>query len=156
MDEREVKKQYMKLEKKIQFAPYIENIERLKSSITPKKNMELKSLLVGASHHDGTLQEKSLELLKKKIDQLDSSMSKENQAKDEKMNQLMTRAKIQHSRSIWYRKLRNKYNKTKRFKKSNLTPIPEGSKETDSRSRSPWRTSIPRQRSKKKWFFGLF
>jgi hypothetical protein len=156
MDERDVKKEYMKLEKKVQFAPYVENIERLKSSITPKKNMELKSLLVGASHHEGSLQSKSLELLKKKIDQLDSSMSKENQAKDEKMNQLMTRAKIQHSRSIRYRKLRNKYNKTKKFKKSNLSPIQEGSKETDSRSRSPWRTSMPRQQSKKKWFFGLF
>ena len=55
MNEREVVRSYRSLQKDKEYKPYVENIEGVKSIVTPKKNMELKSLLVGASEKEGTL-----------------------------------------------------------------------------------------------------
>jgi hypothetical protein len=55
MDEREVKNDYKTLQKNGEYTPYINNIERLKSTISPKQNIELKAILVGASKHEGAL-----------------------------------------------------------------------------------------------------
>ena len=154
MDEREVKNEYKRLQKSGDYAVYVNNIERLKSTISPKQNIELKAILVGASNHEGALRTRSLQLLDKKIKQIDASMSKENKEKDEEAKQLMTSAKISHSQSIRRRKLGNKFNKTRRTQ--SLSPIKEGSRETDSRSKSPWKTvKSPRPKSSG-WFFGLF
>jgi hypothetical protein len=130
MDEREVKNEYKQLKKDDKFSHFIVNIERIKSSITPKKNMELKTLLVGASRHEGSLLKSSLRLLDKKINDIDSTISKEGME-----NQEMTKVKIQRAQSIRTRKLKKRFNKTRRFKK-NLSPIQEGSRESRSRSAS--------------------
>ena len=78
MDEREVKTEYKQLQKNGDYAVYVNNIERLKSIISPKQNIDLKAILVGASNHEGALRARSLQLLDKKINQIDASMSKEN------------------------------------------------------------------------------
>ena len=154
MDERGVKNEYKTLQKKGELTDYINNIERLKSTVTPKQNIELKAILVGASNHEGALRARSLQLLDKKIKQIDASMSKENKEKDEEAKQLMSSAKISNSQSIRRRKLRNKFNKTRRTQ--SLSPIKEGSVETNSRSKSPWKTvKSPRPKSSG-WVFGLF
>jgi hypothetical protein len=152
MDEREVKNEYKTLQKKGELTPYVNNIERLKSTVTPKQNIELKAILVGASSHDGALRVRSLQLLDKKIKQIDTSLTKESKESSERVNRLMTHAKIQHSRSIRLRKLKpKKFNRTRRPRRPALSPIKEGSRETDSRSRSPQKPPV-----KKGWFFGLF
>lgn len=156
MDEREVKNEYKRLQKNGDYAVYVNNIERFKSIISPKQNIELKAILVGASNHEGALRARSLQLLDKKINQIDASMSKENRERDEDARQFITGTKISNSQSIRRRKLRNKFNKTRRTQ--SLSPIKEGSKETNSRSRSksPWKTvKSPRSKSSG-WFFGLF
>lgn len=160
MDEREVKNDYKILQKNDEYTPYINNIDRLKSTITPKQNIELKAILVGASKHEGALKARSLQLFDKKIKQIDTSLSKESKESSERAAHLMTRAKIQHSRSIRIRKLKSKkFNRTRRPRQPALSPIIEGSKETDSKSRSksPWKTiTDTKPVIKKGWFFGLF
>jgi hypothetical protein len=153
MNEREVNASYRLLQKEEKFRSQIANIERLKKTVTPQKNMELKTLLVGASQRDGSLLTASLRALDKKINQIDTSMSKESMAHEEKTKQLIADAKIQRSVSMRNRKLKNKFHKTRRFKGPGLSPIREGSRE--SRSKSPWRT-IPSEPKKRRWFFVLF
>lgn len=153
MNEREVNASYRLMQKAEKFPSQMANIERLKKTVTPKQKMELKTLLVGASHREGSLLTASLRMLDKKINQIDASMSKESMAHEEKTKQLIANAKIQRSVSMRHRKLKNKFHKTRRFKGPGLSPIREGSRE--SRSKSPWR-SIPSEPKKKGWFFGLF
>jgi len=151
MNERETKNEYKVIQQEGKFAPYVANIERLKSSITPKQNMELKTILVGASKHEGSFKMSALKLLDKKIDQIDSSMSKENMENQEKTNQLATNIKIQRSRSLRPRSLRNKFNGTKRAKQSRMTPIQEGSRESSvSRSKGGKRMTQRSSKSKSK------
>lgn len=152
MDEREVNASYRLLQRAKKFPSQIANIERLKKTVTPKQNMELKALLVGASKHEGSLLTASLRTLDKKIDKIDSSMSKESMANEERVKSLTANAKIQRSLSIRRRKLNNKFNRTKRSRGSTLTPIQEGSRESG--SKSPWRT-VPSD-PKKVRFFGIF
>jgi len=165
MDEREVAKTYRALSKKSEFKSQVDKIENLKQAVTPKKNMELKTLLVGASEHEGMLRTKSLQFLDKKISQVETSMSKQSKENDEKLSRLMTNEKIKHSLSIRKRKLRKNFRKTRKLTRPVLSPITEGSKEHDSKSRSPWKTvhSEPKKtvhsepKSKKNvWLFGLF
>jgi hypothetical protein len=154
MDEREVKNEYKTLQKKGELTPYVNNIERLKSTITPKQNIELKAILVGASTHEGALRARSLQLLDKKINQIDTRLTKESKENEERIRSYNTRAKIYHARSMSYRKLKsNKFRKTHKIHKPVLSPIKEASKENESRSASPWKTVTPKR---KKWFFGLF
>jgi hypothetical protein len=156
MNEIEIKSKYNELKSKSEFKPYSENIEQLKSEASPKQYTELKSLLVGASKNEGTLRERSLQLLDKKMNQMKLSTSKESRAKLDKINELMTKAKIQHSRSIRHRKLKKKFNKTKRprfelINPTKLSPIREGSKESES---PVWRNSpSPRKTKKNNWIF---
>jgi len=160
MDETEVKNGYKTLHKTAEYTPYVTNIERLKSTLTPKQNIELKAILVGASSHEGALKARSLQLFDKKIKQIDTSLTKESKESSERAKRLMTHAKIQHSRSIRIRKLKSKkFNRTRRPRQPALSPIIEGSKETDSKSRSksPWKTiKDAKPPAKKGWFFGLF
>jgi hypothetical protein len=160
MDEREVVKEYRSLSKSKQsdIAKQIENIDKLKTSVTPQQNIQLKAIAVGAAKHEGSLRSRSIQLLDKKINQIVNSMSKESKENAENINQLNTNAKIQHSVSIRNRRLKNKFNKTKRTKKPILSPINEGSKESASKSASPtWRNVMsPRKKKTRKLFFGLF
>jgi hypothetical protein len=55
MDEREINSAYRLIQKAEKFPSQIANIERLKKTVTPKQNMELKTLLVGASKREGSL-----------------------------------------------------------------------------------------------------
>jgi len=157
MNETEVKSDYAILKKKGELTAYVNNIERLKSTVTPKQNIELKAILVGASKHEGTLRVRSLQLLDKKINQIDTSLTKESKENEDRIRSHNTRAKIQHSLSIRHRKLKSKkFRKTHKIHKSLLSPIKEGSRETDSRSKSPWKiVKSPRPKSSG-WFFGLF
>lgn len=152
MNERETKNEYKVIQQEGKFEPYVANIERLKSSLTPKQNMELKTILVGASKHEGSFQKSALKLLDRKMSQIESTMSKESLANEE-------RVKIQRSRSLRPRMLRNKFNGTKRAKLPKMSPIQEGSRESSrSRSRSTkstWRNSNSEPKTKR-WFFGLF
>jgi hypothetical protein len=160
MNERETKNEYKVIQQESKFDPYVANIERLKSSLTPKQNMELKTILVGASKHDGSFQKSALKLLDKKINQIESSMSKEGVASRENINRLAANVKIQRSQSLRPRTLRNKFNRTRRTNRPTMSPIQEGSRES-SRSASPrsskstWRSSKSEPKTKK-WFFGLF
>jgi hypothetical protein len=153
MNERQVNDLYKLLQREEKFHSQIASIERLKKTITPQKNMELKTLLVGASQREGSLLNASLRVLDKKINQIDASMSKESMAREKKAKQLITNVKIQRSVSIRNRKLKNKFNTTRRFKGPAMSPIQEGSRESE--SKSPWQT-IPSKPKKRKWFFGLF
>lgn len=160
MDEREVIKEYNSLSKnkKSDIAEHIENIEKLKTSITPQQNIQLKAIVVGASKHEGSLRTRSIKLLDKKLNQIVNSMSKESKENAENMNQLNTNSKIQRSVSIRNRNLRKKFNKTKRTKQSSLSPIAEGSIESASKSATPtWRNvHTPRKKKTRKLLFGLF
>ena len=160
MDEREVKNGYKTLQKNGEYTPYINNIDRLKSTITPKQNIELKAILVGASKHEGALKSRSLQLFDKKIKQIDTSFTKESKENEDRIRSYNTRTKIQQSHSIRLRKLKaKKFNRTRRPRRPTLSPIIEGSVETDSKSRSrssPWKTVTPKPVIKKGWFFGLF
>jgi hypothetical protein len=159
MDETEVKNGYKTLQKSSEYTPYINNIERLKSTLTPKQNIELKAILVGASSHEGALKARSLQLFDKKIKQIDTSLTKESKENSERANRLITHAKIQHSHSIRLRKLKSKkFNRTRRPRRPALSPIIEGSRETDSRSKSPWKTVAESKPpvNKRGWLFGLF
>lgn len=154
MDEREVKNKYKTLQKSSEYTPYINNIERLKSTVTPKQNIELKAILVGASKHEGALKSRSLQLLDKKIKQIDTSLTKESKENEERIRSHNTRAKIYHARSMSYRKLKsNKFRKTHKIHKPALSPIKEASKENETRSASPWKT-VPSKR--KNWLFRVF
>ena len=153
MNEQETKSAYNEIKREGKFASYVANVERLRSSLTPKQHTELKTILVGASKHQGSFQMSALKLLDRKMSQLESSMSKESLASGE-------RVKIQRSRSLRPRTLRNKFNRTRRTNRPTMSPIQEGSRES-SRSRSPrsskstWRSSKSEPKTKK-WFFGLF
>jgi len=162
MNERETKNTYNAIKREGKFEPYIENIERLKSSLTPKQNMELKTILVGASKRQGSFQRSGLNLLDRKISQLESSMSKESLVSRENANRIATNATIRHSRSLRPHTLRNKFNRTRRTNRPTMSTIQEGSRESSrSRSASPrsskstWRSSKSEPKTKK-WFFGLF
>jgi len=161
MNERETKNAYNAIKREGKFSPYVANIERFKMSLTPKKNMELKTILVGASKCEGSFQRSGLNLLDRKISQLESSMSKESLASRENMNRLATNVKIQRSRSLRPRTLRNKFNRTRRTNRPTMSPIQEGSSRSRSTSASPrsskltWRSSKSEPKTKK-WFFGLF
>lgn len=160
MNERETKNTYNAIKREGKFSPYVANIERFKMSLTPKKNMELKTILVGVSKCEGSFQRSGLNLLDRKISQLESSMSKESLASRENANRIATNATIRRSRSLRPRTLRNKFNRTRRTNRPTMSPIQEGSRES-SRSRSPrsskstWRSSKSEPKTKK-WFFGLF
>lgn len=164
MNEQETKKEYNTIKREGKFAPYVANIERLRSSLTPKQHTELNTILVGASKRQGSFQMSALKLLDRKISQIESSMSKENLASRENMDRLATNVKIQRSRSLRPHTLRNKFNRTRRTNRPTMSPIQEGSRES-SRSRSAsasprsskstWRSSKSEPKTKK-WFFGLF
>jgi hypothetical protein len=156
MDEREIAKTYRALSKRTEFKSQVEKIENLRHTVTPKKNMELKTLLVGASEHEGMLRAKSLQFLDKKISQAETRVSKESKENDEKMSRLMANEKIKYSRSIRQRKLKKNFRKTRKVIRPALSPIAEGSKEHDSKSKSPWRTVHSEPKSKNVWLFGLF
>jgi hypothetical protein len=158
MDEREVIKDYTSLSKNKpkDLVEPIETINNLKGSITPKQNIQLKSIAVGVSKHEGALRSKTLDFLQKRIKNVQASLSKEANKYNEIVKQADADTKIKTARSIRTRSLRKKFNKTQKIKQPRLSPITEGSLETDSKSPSKtWRTSSSKPKPKK-WFFGLF
>jgi hypothetical protein len=159
MSENEIKSAFNKLKTDSEFKPFTENIDRLKSEASPKQYTELKTLLVGASKKEGSLRERSLQYVEKKIHQLKSETSKEGKDQIEKRKNLVLQNKLYHSRSIRRRTLNKKFAKSRKVRiqllhPTKLSPIQEGSRESESPT---WRnSSSPRKTKKNKWFFGWF
>ena len=153
MNEREVIRSYRTLEKKEEYKPYVENIEKVKSIVTPKKNMELKSLLVGASEKEGTLRRYILATLDKKLDGIHRDESKEGKESRQWHLDNEREEKISRRRSIRNIKLKKPRKYTLRKAPRVLSRIEEGDEESSSKSprrsspRSTWRTTGSSPRS---------
>jgi hypothetical protein len=130
MNEYEIKSLYKKIKKDSQYKPFVNKIDNVKNSLTPKQLLDLQSLLVNASNHENTLKNRILMRLDKKIIDLDL----QNQYSNDEIKQLDTYRKISRSIPINRRKLKNKKTQRKhKTPKKILSPITE---ETDSQTKS--------------------
>ena len=130
MNEYEIKSLYKKIKKDSQYKPFVNKIDNVKNSLTPKQLLDLQSLLVNASNHENTLKNIILKRLDKKIIDLDL----QNQYSNDEIKQLDTYRKISRSIPINRRKLKNKKTQRKhKTPKKILSPITE---ETDSQTKS--------------------
>lgn len=132
MDEYDIKNQYNSLKKISDTSGtknYIEKIEHIKNSLTPKQYIELQSLLVNSSNHQQSFKTAILKRLDKKIVEIHESPNDE-------FKQLDTKHKIMRRKSIRNLGLKPKSFKTritsKLFKRVNgrksikkLSPIEE-------------------------------
>ena len=100
MDEYEIKDQYNSLKKISDNSGsknYIEKIEHLKDSLTPKQYLELQSLLVNSSNHQQSFKTAILKRLDKKLDEIHESPNDEFKQLDTKHN-IMRRKSIKNLR----------------------------------------------------------
>jgi hypothetical protein len=123
MDEYEIKYQYNSLKS------YIEKIEHIKKSLTPKQYLELQSLLVNSLNHEQSFKTAILKRLDKKLDEI-------REGPNDEFKQLDTKHKIMRRKSIKNLRLKPKNFKgritSKLFKRvngrksmKNLSPIME-------------------------------
>jgi hypothetical protein len=123
MDEREVIRRYNELKSvEIDLTPLINDIEKLKRTITPKQNLELKSMLVGTSMREGSIRGRSFELLRKKIRQINSKFNPENMKRNEGLKHHETTAKIFHAVDMRRRRL-DARRRTQRVNKKAKPPL---------------------------------
>ena len=136
MSEYEIKSLYKIIKKEPQYEQFVQKIDNVKKSLTPKQLLDLQSLLVNASNHENTLKNMILMRLDNKINELDL----QNQYSNDEIKQLYTYIKISHSIPINRRILKNK--KTQRKQKTPRTPgttrtkLSSITEETDSQTKS--------------------
>jgi hypothetical protein len=141
MNEYEIKSLYKKIKKDSQYKPFVNKIDNVKNSLTPKQLLDLQSLLVNASNHENTLKNSILKRLDKKIIDLDL----QNQYSNDEIKQLDTYRKISRSIPINRRILKNKKTQRKhKPPKKILSPITE---ETDSQTKSTGGRKTRKKRS---------
>ena len=123
MDERKVIHQYNELKSgETDLTPLIKDIDKLNRTITPKQNLELKSMLVGTSMREGSIRGRSFELLRKKIRQINSKFNPENMKRDEGLKHHETTAKIFHAVDMRRRRL-DARRRTHRVNKKSKPPL---------------------------------
>jgi len=157
--ETEVIRIYKSLSKTDEYKPYVENIEKVKSLLTPKQNVELKNMLVSASEEKGVLKQHTLAFINKKIDRIRLDDSKEGREFRQRFLDNDVKYKVMGSRSIKELKLkRPKHHHTQRELTDIPSPIEEGDEESTPRSRSHGgkRRKTQKKYKKKRTWFGLF
>ena len=135
MNERAILRAYNKIKDHDEYTQYSNQISEIKSIITPKKNIDLKELLVNASEKSGVFKMHALKLLEKKIEEIKMNESQKNKEMDMQLREHLTKSKISKSRSFRPNSLsrkRSHYIDTY----SPLSPITEGELESSPRSPS--------------------
>jgi len=137
MDEYEIKNEYNSLKKISDNSGtknYIEKIEHIKNSLTPKQYIELKSLLVNSSNHHQSFKTTILKRLDKKIDEFSL---KNDAVTDDEIKKLDTNIKISRSKSIRRLRLKPKKFQTRKYRKTmKLSPIIEVNESPESQKKS--------------------
>jgi hypothetical protein len=141
MSEYEIKSLYKIIKKDSQYKPFVNKIDNVKKSLTPKQLLDLQSLLVNASNHENTLKNSILMRLDKKINELDL----QNQYSNDEIKQLDTYRKISRSIPINRRILKNK--KTQRKDKPPKKILSSIIEETDSQTKSTGGRKTRKKRS---------
>ena len=139
MNEYEIKSLYKKIKKDSQYKPFVNKIDNVKNSLTPKQLLDLQSLLVNASNHENTLKNIILKRLDNKINEFDNNYT------NNEIIKIDTDRKIQRSKSIRHIKLKKRKTQRKhKPPKKILSPITE---ETDSQVKSTGGRKTRKKRS---------
>jgi len=139
MDEKEVNQQYKSLQKSDSYKKQVENLEQIKSSLTPQKYAELKALLVGSLETEGSLHTAALRVFDKKVESIRRAESKESKAADQALKDISTARKISQRPSIASMHLKKRPRFTQRRLRTNsigsqLSPVSELEEEEESSS----------------------
>jgi len=148
MNEKEVAKEYRSISKSVDLTPHLEKINELGKSISHGQNIQLKRIAVGTSSYEGSLRSSAINLLKKKIGEVEDEIAEKNKLK---ANPQILQGKIDRARSIRNRKLKKKFNKTRRSPSQieRMSPIVEGSMESAESASPTWRVVRSPRKTKK-------
>ena len=165
---------YKSLQKSDSYKRQVENLEQMKSTLTPQKYAELKTLLAGAFSTEGSLHTAALRSFDKKVESIRRAESKESKAADQALKDISTARKISQRPSITSLRLKKRPRFTQRRLRTNsigsqLSPVSELEEEEESPSSQRKglskggkrnKRSAPKSRRQKtkrlnlKWFWG--
>lgn len=139
MDEKEVNQQYKSIQKTESYKRQVENLEQIKSILTPQKYAELKTLLVGSLSTEGSLHIATLRAFDKRVESIRRAESKENKVADQALKDISTARKISLRPSITSLRLKKRPRFTQRRLRTNsigsqLSPVSELEEEEESPS----------------------